>query len=74
MRFVFGVILLIFLGAVGVFALQNTQSVALRFLNWSVSAPVALLSVAVYFLGMISGWSVVGFLRSSLSRVTEDPR
>ena len=74
MRFVYGVILLIFLGAVGVFALQNTQSVALRFLNWSVSAPVALLSVAVYFLGMISGWSVVGFLRSSLSRVTEDPR
>ena len=74
MRFVFGVILLIFLGAVGVFALQNTQSVAVRFLNWSVSAPLALLSIAVYFLGMISGWSVVGFLRSSLSRVTEDPR
>jgi hypothetical protein len=29
--------------------------------------------VAVYFLGMLSGWTVVSFVRRSLRRVQERP-
>jgi Na+(H+)/acetate symporter ActP len=30
--------------------------------------------VAVYFLGMLSGWTVVAFVRRSLRKVGEYPR
>ena len=69
MRYLLGLILLIFLGAVGLFAVQNTQPITVKFWNWGVTAPVALLAVGVYLLGLISGWNVVAFLRSSISQV-----
>jgi putative membrane protein len=71
MRSLQAVILLIFLAAVLMFALQNTQAVAVYFLRWSVSCPIALLIMAVYALGMLSGWTVVAFVTRSLRRVTE---
>ncbi len=74
MRYLLGLILLVFLGVVGIFAVQNTQTVRLNFLSWSVTAPLALLAVAIYFLGMLSGWNVVAFLRRSISRVTAESR
>lgn len=72
-RYVQAAILLIFLGAVGLFALQNMQSVTVDFATWSISAPVALLAVAVYLLGMLTGWTVVAFVRRSIHRVSEPP-
>jgi uncharacterized integral membrane protein len=74
MQFIQAVIFLAFLGAVGVFALQNTDPVAVNFLTWSLSAPVATLIVSVYLLGMISGWTVVSFVRRSVRRIGEPPR
>jgi uncharacterized integral membrane protein len=73
MRFLFGLILLVFLGAVGLFAVQNTQGVTVRFANWGVTAPVAVLALAAYVLGMLSGWTVVGFIRTSIRRVRTEP-
>ena len=70
MRMFLGVILLVFLGAVGVFALQNTQAITVQFINWSITAPLALLAVVIYLLGMMSGSSVVGFMRRSIHRVS----
>lgn len=69
MRYLLAAVLLAFLGAIIVFALQNTQSVTVRFLNWGVTVPFALLAVVIYLAGMLSGWSVVAFLRRSISRV-----
>jgi uncharacterized integral membrane protein len=74
MRYVFGLLLLVLLGAVGVFAVQNTQAVTVKFWNWSVTVPVAILSIGAYFLGMVSGWNVVAFMRSSLRRVAAPTR
>jgi uncharacterized integral membrane protein len=71
MRFVQAIILLAFLGTVGIFAVQNTSVITVRFLNWAISAPVALVAVAVYLLGMLTGWTVVAFVTRSLRRVTE---
>ena len=71
MRIVQAVILLAFLGAVGIFAAQNTDVVTVRFLDWSVIAPLALVAVAVYLLGMLTGWTVVAFVTRSIRRVTE---
>ena len=64
-------LLLAFLAAMAAFALQNNALVSVRFLGWGISAPMSLLSVGIYLLGMISGGAVVGFIRRSLRQVPE---
>jgi lipopolysaccharide assembly protein A len=71
MRYVQASFLLVFLGALGIFAVQNTQTVTVQFLKVAVTAPLALVSVAIYLLGMLTGWTVVAFVSRSLKRVTE---
>jgi lipopolysaccharide assembly protein A len=76
MRIVCFLILLIVLATVAVFAVQNNETVTLHYLDRSVSSSLPLLIAIVYLLGMVSGWTVVGFLSRSLRRVTkrrEDP-
>jgi lipopolysaccharide assembly protein A len=68
MRTILGILLLGFLGAVAVFAVQNMQVVLVRFANWSLSAPLAFTVVASYLLGMLTGWTVVAFVRVSYKR------
>jgi uncharacterized integral membrane protein len=72
MRYVQGFLLLVFLGAVAIFALQNRGNVELAFLNWRLRAPLAFEVVAVYLFGMLSGWTVVAFIRRSIHRVTRN--
>ncbi len=74
MRFIYATLLLLILVALGIFAVQNPESITLRFLNWSVTSPFALLAIIVYLLGMVSGWTVLGVIRRSLSRATAKPQ
>jgi putative membrane protein len=76
MRFIQAVIFLVFLGVVGLFAVQNMDVVSVNFWTWKplFTGPVALVIVAVYFLGMLSGWTVVAFVQRSLRRLAERPR
>ncbi len=71
MRGLYLVILLVLLGATAVFALQNQGMVTLRYLDRSVSSPLSLLIGVVYFLGMLTGWTVVGVVRRSLRRISD---
>lgn len=71
MRFICFLILLVVLVAVVVFAVQNNETVTLKYLGSSISTSLTVLIAAVYVLGMVSGWTVIGFLRRSLRRVTE---
>jgi uncharacterized integral membrane protein len=74
MRFIQALLLLVFLGAVGLFAVQNTGSITVDFWTWKATGPVALLAIAAYLLGMLSGWTVVSFVMRSVRRVSEHPR
>lgn len=74
MRIIQAVILLGFLATISIFALQNRDVVTLSFLSWSLPAPVAILTVAVYILGMLSGWTVVAIVRRSFRGALERPR
>jgi putative membrane protein len=73
MRSILAIILLAFLVTIGIFAVQNTQAVEVRFLNWILNAPFALLAIGIYLAGMLSGGSVVAFLRRSIARVASPP-
>ena len=74
MRYFQAVILLVFLAAIGIFAVQNRDVMTVNFLTWHLSEPVALLTVVVYVIGMLSGWAVVAFVKGSLHRISEHPR
>jgi uncharacterized integral membrane protein len=74
MRFFQATLLLVFLGAVAAFALQNNGLVSVKFLAWGLSAPLSVLIVGVYVLGMISGGAVFGFIRRSIRKVSEHPQ
>lgn len=73
MRFIQATLLLIFLGAIGLFAVQNTHPITVDFARWTVRGPVALMAIAAYVLGMLSGWTVVSYLSRSIRRVSERP-
>jgi uncharacterized integral membrane protein len=73
MRYFQAFVFLAFLCAIGVFAIQNRNVITVSFLNWDISQPVAILMVIVYVLGMLSGWSVVAFLRTSYRGATATP-
>src|SRR5437879_5805018 len=73
MRFVYWFILLMVVVVIAVFAVQNNEDVTLRYLDRSFSTSLPILVGAVYLLGMVSGWTVVGLLTRSLRRVTQRP-
>jgi lipopolysaccharide assembly protein A len=73
MRAVCFILLLVVLGAIAIFALQNANNVTVKYLDQSASVSLPLLIGAVYVLGMVSGWTVLGLLKRSLQRVTEGP-
>jgi uncharacterized integral membrane protein len=71
MRILLLILLLLVFTALAIFAFQNHELVTLHFLRWSLAMPLSLLILGVYFLGMVSGWSVIGFVRKSMQRVAE---
>ena len=50
---------------------QNDGPMSVKFLKWDYTSTTALVLAAVYVLGMLSGWTVVAFVRRSLRRVGE---
>jgi len=73
MRYTQAVVFLAFLVTIGIFAIQNREVVTVNFLTWNLSQPVAIVIVAVYILGMLSGWTVMAFARRSFRRATQHP-
>jgi uncharacterized integral membrane protein len=71
MRYFYLVLLIVILAAVIIFVFQNDEMVTLHFFAWQLMLRLAVLVAASYVLGMISGWSVFGFLRRSIRRVTD---
>lgn len=69
MKAIQAILLLLFLGAIGVFAVQNTGGITVRFLEYGMTSSLALVVVAVYLLGMLTGWVVVAFLTRSVRQV-----
>ncbi|HBI45242.1 MAG TPA: DUF1049 domain-containing protein [Planctomycetales bacterium] len=70
-RLFYLVVLVILVGAIGIFAYNNSEAVDVHFLQWGMSTTLAAVAGAGYLLGMLSGWTVVGLFRRSLNRVTE---
>jgi uncharacterized integral membrane protein len=67
-------LLIVLLAAVLTFILQNWQFVPMKFLGLGVTAPLGVLALGAYLLGMLSGWAVFSFVGRSLRSVAEAPK
>lgn len=68
MRWFYIAVAVILAAAIVVFALQNLESVTLAFLGFSIHAPLALVAVVIYLLGMATGSSLFALIRKSVAR------
>ena len=66
MRWVYLIVIIVFVAAIVVFAIQNRELVTMSFLGFSARAPLAVLAVIVYVLGAITGGSLLALLRRSV--------
>jgi putative membrane protein len=66
MQWVHIAVILVLLAVTLIFAVQNFQSVTLSFLDFRISAPLALLVAVIYLLGMVTGGSVWALIRWAL--------
>jgi uncharacterized integral membrane protein len=66
-RWIYLAIVVVFVAALIVFVFQNTQSVAVSFLDLGVTLPLAILVLVAYVLGALSGGSMYALLRRSVA-------
>ena len=59
-------VIVLFLLVTVIFALQNLESVTIAFLGFSMSAPLAIIGILAYLLGMATGGSLFSLLRRSI--------
>ena len=71
MRWVYLALLLVIVTVFVVFLAQNNENETVTFFNQRITAPLSLMFVAVYFLGMWSGGTVVGFVKRAYQHATE---
>ena len=70
MRWVYLVLLLVIVAIVVVFIAQNRENETVTFFNQRITAPLSIFFVAVYFLGMWSGGTVVAFVKRAYRHAT----
>jgi putative membrane protein len=64
-RWIYLAVIIVFAGAVIVFALQNLEIVTMSFLGFNARVPLALLVAVAYLLGAATGGSLLALLRRS---------
>jgi uncharacterized integral membrane protein len=68
MRYVYIGLVVVVTAAVLLFKVQNLESVTVSFLTLSLTLPLSVAIVAVYFLGMVSGGALIAAMRSLVQR------
>jgi uncharacterized integral membrane protein len=71
MRFVFLAIFVLLVAAAVIFAFQNLQPVTVSFLGMTIHTRLAVLAVALYALGAVTGGSLLALLRHSYEGASE---
>ena len=66
MRWVYLIVVVVFVAAIVIFVIQNGEMVTISFLGFSLRAPLAILVVIVYVLGAITGGTLYALLRKSV--------
>ena len=65
MRWIYLAVIILFVSAMVIFALQNFETVTMSFLGLNARVPLALLVAVAYLLGAATGGSLFALLRRS---------
>ena len=71
MRWFYLILLLVIVTVIVIFIAQNHENATVTLFNQRITAPLSIFFVAVYFLGMWSGGTVVGFVKRAYQHATE---
>jgi uncharacterized integral membrane protein len=71
MRWVYLVLFIAIVTVIVVFIAQNRDDGTVKFFNQSITAPMAFFFIVVYFLGMWSGGTVVGFIKRAYQQAAQ---
>ena len=63
MRFIYLILVILISAVVFIFTFQNLSTVTVSFLHWQLHTPVSIAVVVVYFLGMLTGGSLVSLIK-----------
>ena len=63
MRFIYLILVILISAVVFIFTFQNLSTVTVSFLHWQLRTPVSIAVVVVYFLGMLTGGSLVSLIK-----------
>jgi putative membrane protein len=66
MRWIHMAVIAVLVAAMLIFAVQNLHSVTVSFLNFRISAPLAVLVAVIYLLGMATGGSLWALIRRAI--------
>jgi lipopolysaccharide assembly protein A len=66
MRWVYMIIIAVFVAIVLIFVFQNLGGVTMSFLWWSLRAPLSIVAAVMYLLGALTGGSLYALLRKSV--------
>lgn len=70
MRFVYIALIVLITLAVLLFKVQNLDTVTVSFLSMDFTLPISILIILVYILGMVTGSSLLGLMRSLIRKVS----
>lgn len=73
MRWFYTFVVIVFVAVIVIFALQNFGPVTVQFLSLSIELPIALFAIAIYIIGMATGSSLLGLVRSSYRKSRPQP-
>lgn len=74
MRWVYLILLLAIVTVIVAFIIENHEDTTVKLFKQSLTAPLSWIFVAVYFLGMWSGGTVVGFVKRAYQHATEEQK
>ena len=71
MRWIYLALLLAIVTVIVAFIIENNEDTPFKLFNKSINAPLSWVVIAVYFLGMWTGGTLVGFVKRAYYRATE---
>jgi lipopolysaccharide assembly protein A len=66
MRWVYLIIVIVFVAAIVLFAIQNVQLTTMSFLGFSIRAPLSVMAAVVYVLGAFTGGSLFALIGATI--------
>lgn len=74
MRFIYLILIILISAVIFVFTFQNLGAITVSFLHWQMRTPLSITIVVIYFLGMLTGGSLVSLIKSWIRGSTREPR